>query len=101
MTLQEEAIDKVQNDHSYHIIDARVRTYMGQKYLTVSTDTIINEVPEISEIATQLHDTTSEGSGVVVMDKAKYTHLLSAASNTSKFVRINDEPLKSCGRPPK
>ena len=29
MTLWEEAIDK----------DARVRTYMGQKYLTVSTDT--------------------------------------------------------------
>ena len=44
-----------------------------------------------------------KGSGVVVMDKAEYACLLSAASinDTSKFVHVNDKRPKSRGRPPK
>ena len=63
MTVWAEAIEKVQNDHSYHIVDARVRTYMGQKYFSVSTDTVINEVSydkQISDSATQLYDSSTE-----------------------------------------
>lgn len=44
-----------------------------------------------------------KGSGVVVMDKADYIRLLSAASvdNTSKFIHVDDKRPKSRGRPPK
>ena len=44
-----------------------------------------------------------KGSGVVIMDKAEYTRLLSAASidDTSKFVHVDDKRSKSRGRPPK
>ena len=44
-----------------------------------------------------------KGSGVVVIDKADYIRLLSAASgdNTSKFIHLDDKRPKSRGRPPK
>ena len=44
-----------------------------------------------------------KGSGVVVMDKAEYTRLLSTASidDTSKFVHVDNKRPKSRGRPPK
>ena len=71
MTVWAEAIEKVQNDHSYHIVDARVRTYMGQKYLSVSTDTVINEVSrdkQIADSATKLYDSSTEEE-TITLDK--------------------------------
>ncbi len=44
-----------------------------------------------------------KGSGVVVMDKSEYIHLLLAASvdNISMFEPVSDQRPKTRGRPPK
>ena len=44
-----------------------------------------------------------KGSGVVIMDKAEYIHLLNKASidDSRKFVSISSERPKAKGRPPK